>query len=74
MCANKTAMYQPKAVYYIATVYAMYLFQRSFVSLSRIKSPTVVSEVAITVQTHLSSLPTLTLFRLALDLIGMYPL
>ena len=41
MCANETAMHQPKAVHYMATVYTMNLFQRSFASLPRIKIPTV---------------------------------
>ena len=40
---------QPKAVYYMATVNTTILFERSFVSLSRIKVPTVFSEVATTV-------------------------
>ena len=61
MCANETAMQQPIAVHHIATLYTMYLFQRSFVSLSRIKIPTVFSEIAITVRTHLSLLPRLML-------------
>ena len=60
-------MHQPKAVHYIAMVYTVYLFQRYFVSLSRIKIPTVFFEVAITVQMQLSSLRRLTLFRLALE-------
>ena len=68
-----------KAVHYIATVYTMCLFQRSFVRLSRIKIPTVFSEGAITVRTQLSCVTvdllviSLTLFRLALELIGTYP-
>ena len=45
--ANKLAMHQPKVVHYIATVYTMYLFQRSFARLSRIKIPTVFSEDAM---------------------------
>ena len=36
MCANETAIQQPKVVHCIATVYTMYIFQPSFVSLSRI--------------------------------------
>ena len=35
ICANETAMYQPKAVHYIAMVCIMYLFQRSFVRLDK---------------------------------------
>ena len=67
MCANETAMHQPKAVHYIGKMYTMNLFQRSFVSLSRIKISNVFSDIAITVWTHLSSLCCLTLFRLALE-------
>ena len=62
MYANETAMHQPEAVHYIATVYALYLFQRSFVSLSKIKSPTAFYK-----------LPRLTLFRLALDRGDTFP-
>ena len=43
--ANETAMHKPKVVHYIATVYIIYLFQHSFVSLSRIKIATVFCEV-----------------------------
>ena len=60
MCANETAMHQPKAVRYLAAVYIKYHFESSFVSLSRIKIPSVFSEVAITIRTHLCSLPRLT--------------
>ena len=70
--AIETAMHQPKAVHYLATVYIVYLFQRPFVSLSKTKIPTVFSDFAITVRTHLSSLPRLTLFLSALELIGTY--
>ena len=73
MCANEMAMQQSREMHYIATVYGVYLFQRSFVNLSRIEIPTVFSKVTITVRTHLSSLPRLTRFRLALELIGKYP-
>ena len=73
MWAIEMALHQPKAVHYLATVYTVHVFQRSFVSLSKIKIPTVFSEVAITVRTHFSSLSRLTLFRLALELIGTYP-
>ena len=66
-------MHQPKAMQYIATVHTMYPFHCSFISLSRIKIQTVFSEVEITVRTHLSSLPHLTMFRLSLTLIGSYP-
>ena len=31
MCANETAMHQPKVVHYLATLYTMYLFQPCFV-------------------------------------------
>ena len=73
MYANETAIHQPKGLHYIATVYTMKIFQYSFVSLSSVKIPTVFSKVAITVRTHVSSLPSLMLFRLALEVIGTYP-
>ena len=65
MRANETAMHQRSAVHYIAMVYFMYPFQRSFVHLSRkdndfnyiFQSPNV--------------LPRLTLFRLALEYIAI---
>ena len=38
---------QPKAVHYIVTIYTIYIFQRSLVSLSKIKIPTVFSEITI---------------------------
>ena len=60
MCANERAMH------YIATLYTIYLFQRSFVNLPRIKIQTVFSKVTIYVRVKL---PRLTLFRLALVLI-----
>ena len=47
----------------------MYLSQGSLVNLSKIKIPIVFSEVAITVQTQVSSLSRLMLFRLALECI-----
>ena len=72
-CANETAMHQPKAVHYIATVYAMYLYQRSIVISFRIKMPNVFHEVVITVHTHISLVPHLALSRLVLELIGIYP-
>ena len=73
MYANGTAVNLPKEIHYIATMYTLYLFHGSFDSLSRTKILTVFSEVAITVRTHLSSLPHLTLFRLASELIRTYP-
>ena len=67
MCANETTMHQPKTMYYMA-MYTFISFQRSFVTLSIIKIPTVFSEATIRVGTNLSSLP-----RLALAVIGTYP-
>ena len=49
MCANETAMHQPKALHYIATVYTMKIFQCSFVSLSSVKIPTVFSNACFLV-------------------------
>ena len=47
VCANETAMHQPKAVHYITTVYSMYIFHHSLVSLSRIEIPYEFFEVAM---------------------------
>ena len=68
MYTNETAMHQPISVHYIATVYTMYLFQHTFVSLPRINMPTVFSEVAITVRTYFFPLS-----RLVLELIIRIP-
>ena len=72
MRANETAMHQPKAVHYIATMYSMYLFQRSSVSPSLIKIQTVFSEVAMYIHMHVLSCLVLTLFPLALEIIATY--
>ena len=47
MYSNEMDMPQPKAVLYIVGVYAIDLFQCSFVSLSRIKILIVFSEIAV---------------------------
>ena len=41
LVANETIMHQPKVMHYIARMYTLYLFQSSFVTLSRIKIPIV---------------------------------
>ena len=52
----------------------MYLFQRSSVSLARIKIPTVFSEVAMYLRMYVRvKLPRLSLFHLAMEFIGTYP-
>ena len=69
MKATKSGALYSDGVYYVS-------FLRSFVSLSRIEILTVFSEFAMYVFTYVLvrvNLPRLTLFRLALELIGTYP-